>query len=642
MIGCNIGNQSNRLVNLSHLLLSKIINYLNANVDRIVFSLVCKRWFNDRQRYLSFNTHRVNITNDKYMQLNSYKSIIIDQINIKTKCKVSIGDEFKLKYYDYLISKDELVDIDRLRTLNIDKVAIGFARLSNEKNKEYIKNLYRLISDLNISKLKNVQSCSALPMNITSLSFLLFQEDLEPGCLPPNLKTLKFDRNFDRPIKAGVLPNTLVKLNFNESFNQLLEPGVLPSSLKILKFKDSAFKQDIKVGTFTDHLEELEFSGYFSSSIEDGALPQTLRILEYAPTSWLPQIKTLSNLKTLSISRFRPYSPDLIIDLSCLPTSLSRLEIFADITLINAIPPKIRYLDVEKCDFDFDSIFKDRSLYQFDYLRLSPNQITTLDGLKIKELELIMKTSGSDTNNRLDIPFGIETLSVPFTSTFLHEMDLPSSVKKLIISTEIYCIDTPEKQYDLTGGGPIQELVIICNELLYSRGISAQIPSIIFPPNTLIELTELRNEKIWIRMIDNQYYLVYCQSPIIAAIVHKSQLYKYIVYCIKPYIFRKTNQTSFFVKCLFLDTSFGNKYKMTLIKSISMIGGNSLESVSNSLINASNGQSSSDSNNQEQCFGFGRRRTTNIIFGDLNVFGGGSSGFGCGGCGCGCGGFGSF
>ncbi|EFA84952.1 hypothetical protein PPL_01945 [Heterostelium album PN500] len=31
---------------------------------------------------------------------------------------------------------------------------------------------------------------------------------------------------------------------------------------------------------------------------------------------------------------------------------------------------------------------------------------------------------------------------------------------------------------------------------------------------------------------------------------------------------------------------------------------------------------------------FGRRRTTNIIFGDLNVFGGGSSGFGCDGCGC--------
>ncbi|EFA84928.1 hypothetical protein PPL_01921 [Heterostelium album PN500] len=80
---------------------------------------------------------------------------------------------------------------------------------------------------------------------------------------------------------------------------------------------------------------------------------------------------------------------------------------------------------------------------------------------------------------------------------------------------------------------------------------------------------------------------------------------------------------------------------MTLIKSISMIGGrNSLESISNSLINASKGQSSSDSDNQEQCFGFGRRRTTNIIFGDLNVFGG--SGFGCGGCGCGCGGCGGF
>ncbi|EFA84951.1 hypothetical protein PPL_01944 [Heterostelium album PN500] len=512
----NNDNQSNKLVNLSHILLSKIVSYLDENVDRIVFSLVCKRWFNERQRYLSFNTYHIKIINkinNKFIDLNSYKSIIVDQINSKTKCKVAVGLGH-IRYYDHLIPKEELVDIDRLRTLNIDKVVlcfeqfnIGFGRQCNEKNKEYIKNLYRLISDLNISKFKKIQSFSALPMNITSLTlshFFLFEGELEPGDLPPNLKTLKFNRKFNQPIKTGVLPNTLVKLNFNESFNQPLEPGVLPSSLKILKFK----RKD----------QTLKMEHY-------------LRLLEYYEMHQhhgYPQIKTLPNLKTLSISGD---TLDSQIDLSCLPTSLTRLEIFAPVTLVNVMPPTIRYLDVECCDFEFDIIFKDRSLYQFDYLKLNRDQIASLDGFKIKELELSMSYEA----DKFNIPIGVETLSVPFISTFLHKMKIPSSVRKLIISNEIDCIDDLQKQYDFTCGGSIQELVIICNESSYAERIADQFQSIISPPNTLIKLTDLGKE-IWIRMIDNQYYIVYCQSQIMTAIVHKSQLHKYLLYCITAYL----------------------------------------------------------------------------------------------------------
>ncbi|EFA84948.1 hypothetical protein PPL_01941 [Heterostelium album PN500] len=510
--------------------LQKQYDMTDDNVDRIVFNLVCKKWFNERHRYLSFNTNHASIilkNNNNYIHLNSYKSIIIDQINRKTKCKVVVGNEFKINYYDYILSIDELVDIDRLRTLNIDKVVIGYEE--NDDNNEKIKNLYQMISDLNISKLKMVQTFSRLPMNITSLSFYnSLKEKLKPGCLPPNLKTLKFDRQFNQAISVGVLPNTLVKLKLNESFNQPLKPGVLPSSLKILKFKSfkgSSFQQKIKVGTFPPQLEELEFSGHYST-IEDGALPQTLRILRYAPTSWLPQIKTLPNLKTLSISS---YTLDSHFDLGCLPTSLTRLEIFADIKLTNVMPPTIRYLDVYNCVYRFDRIFKDRSLYQFDYLRLRLNQIASLDGFKIKELELHRKPYRS-VDNIVKIPFGIETLSLELTSKCLYDKELPSSVKKLIISQGL----DNQKHNDFSCGGSIQQLIITCNESIYSKKISAHITSMIFPPNTLIEFTDLRNEKIWIRMIDNQYYLVYCQ-PIITAIVHKSQLHKYLLYCISLY-----------------------------------------------------------------------------------------------------------
>ncbi|EFA74950.1 hypothetical protein PPL_11984 [Heterostelium album PN500] len=82
---------------------------------------------------------------------------------------------------------------------------------------------------------------------------------------------------------------------------------------------------------------------------------------------------------------------------------------------------------------------------------------------------------------------------------------------------------------------------------------------------------------------------------------------------------------------------------MTLIKSISLLGNSfsGLENSSSSDIAGSAGSASIDSSNQEQCFGWGRRRrTTNVIFGDVNVFGGGSCCGGCGGFGRGCGDFG--
>ncbi|EFA80587.1 hypothetical protein PPL_06526 [Heterostelium album PN500] len=409
----NNNNQTNRLVNLSHLLLSKIIKYLDDNIDRIVFTLVCKRWYDERARYLSFNTHHINIINDNnnnYIHL--YKSIIIDQINRKTKCKAVAGNQIYQYYYDYLISKDEHGDIDRLKILNIDKISIGLK--NSQENKENTKNIFQLISHLNISKLKNVQTFSGLPMNITSMSFYnSFMDELVPGCLPPNLKTLKLSKNFNQPIKSGVLPNTLVKLNFNESFNQPIEPGVLPSSLKVLKFKKSNFKQVIKIGTFPPNLEELEFSGN-CTTMEDGALPQTLRILE-----------------TLSISFS---TQDTQMDLNYLPVSLTRLEIFAEIELVNVMPPTIRHLDLENCDYDFNSVFKDRSIYQLDYLMLNPKLAASLDGMKIKQLELNMTALKSDMNRHVDIPFGVETLSIQFASTFQKE--IPSSVKKMSTTKE--------------------------------------------------------------------------------------------------------------------------------------------------------------------------------------------------------------
>ncbi|EFA79165.1 hypothetical protein PPL_07990 [Heterostelium album PN500] len=46
-------------VKLSHLLLSKILNELEENEDRIRFSLTCKRWYNEREHYFRFNVDSI-------------------------------------------------------------------------------------------------------------------------------------------------------------------------------------------------------------------------------------------------------------------------------------------------------------------------------------------------------------------------------------------------------------------------------------------------------------------------------------------------------------------------------------------------------------------------------------------------------
>ncbi|EFA80585.1 hypothetical protein PPL_06524 [Heterostelium album PN500] len=131
-----------------------------------------------------------------------------------------------------------------------------------------------------------------------------------------------------------------------------------------------------------------------------------------------------------------------------------RLEIFAEIELVNVMPPTIRYLDLENCSYDFNSVFKDRLIS------------IGLPHVKSKPSKLYVTAYRADMNKYVDIPFGIETLLVQHVWRFRKE--IPSSVKKLVLYKDIFGIDDLQKRYDMTGSGSIQELVIICDESLYS------------------------------------------------------------------------------------------------------------------------------------------------------------------------------
>ncbi|EFA79036.1 hypothetical protein PPL_08506 [Heterostelium album PN500] len=436
------------IVDLSHLLLSKIISYLEDNIDRICVSLVCKRWFDERDKYLYFNTDNIKMScfqeedresdfRKSVFTLESYRSLLFRSFNQKSNCTLSYGYGCSISYdTDYSIDLDRRKTNDKI-TPNITKV---FLETNEELGKKETEILYGMISNSNVFNLKEIASfnsvclSSVLPANLTSITFHEFNESLLAGYLPPKLEKLKFEweSDFNEPILAGVLPNTLKKLKFAQYFNKTLEPHVLPSSLTYLKL-GGEYTQTLQVGSLPPNLRVLIHKG--KSKISDGVLPESLCTLA-SHFKWIPFIKSLNNLTTLTLLTSGHDSIDTIY-LSDLPDSLTSLDIQTSCRLASSLSPSIKYLDIHSTtDYDIDEIFKDRSQYHFERLCVDGNKQESLDNLKIKELHLEFDLEFGNSESILRyIPYGVETLYFGNGQFKFAEKDrysIPLSVRKII------------------------------------------------------------------------------------------------------------------------------------------------------------------------------------------------------------------
>ncbi|EFA80565.1 hypothetical protein PPL_06504 [Heterostelium album PN500] len=526
----NNHNQRNILVNLSHLLLSKIINYLDDNADRIVFTLVCKRWFIDRHRYLSFNiSHIKKILNDvlkNNMFLNSYESIYLDSINRKNKYRIVVFKTIQNSPMS-VFTMEKLRQIKEIHP-NVDQV------ISTDIESSDLEELYRMICRSNVTDLSCQTLRYRLPDNLTSLSFAYdFDEPLLPGSLPPNLKNLDFSfSKYKQPIQKGLLPNTLEKLHLCSSRKTLIEPGVLPSSLKVLSYNGN---NTLKVGSLPPNLEEFNFYGDLNVPISEGVLPLSLHTLS-VPFQWLPLIKSLSNLKSLSLLGS---GKDDIVDLSYLPSSLTDLQIGGESMFLSTIPPSIKSIG-SIYPQKTDSLFKDRSEYQLDYLSIVGYKQGSLNGLKIKELDIFMDVLNPDIqmDELKDLPDGIEKLYIAFQSDIpINLKDIPSSVRTLTLnSLDSFDVNTfpntlEELVIDDVGEYDDIDDQLFDSDLLPSTLQSLTLPSLLLPqpriPNNLIIKTvELKNtsDKITLRRLDDHHFLFSEESCFMCAIVHESQI----------------------------------------------------------------------------------------------------------------------
>ncbi|EFA76277.1 hypothetical protein PPL_10038 [Heterostelium album PN500] len=504
-------------INISHLLLSNIVKRLDDNVDRICLSLVCKRWYNERSGYLSFNTDKINIFNENNkhsIYLNSYKSLLFNSIKQKNNCTLIISDT-KLNY-DYHLADSELMEIDSINTMNVSKI-----EMTTDYQPSVLKKLYQLISDCN--SIRSLKYCCSLdcvlPVNLTCLSFSDdFDEPLLPGYLPPKLIKLKFGLAFNQPIGIGLLPSTLETLILGDAYNHPIVVGALPASLRVLNINGVDYEHGFKVGSLPFGLQELCYSSV-KIPIGEDVLPTTLLTLNYAPVLWMKSIQSLTNLKTLSFSDLN-HSINESFDLDMLPRSLTNLSVFSVTTLTSSLSTSIKHLTISRAKYNVDEIFKhDRSQYQFESLTVDALKQESLDGLAIKVLTLNF-THDIKAPIR-SIPIGVKELFIRYNkNAIITENAIPSSVQKLTYYPKN---SIAERIIPNT----VQELVVkktmFQKELFPSSLLPDSLQSLSLPtdmrvhidsefPKSLSNIRFSTKRNIFVRKLDDNYYLIFGQS----------------------------------------------------------------------------------------------------------------------------------
>ncbi|EFA74916.1 hypothetical protein PPL_11950 [Heterostelium album PN500] len=522
-------NISDKIVNLSHLILNKIISHLDQNIDRICFSFACKRWFNDRDKYLIFNTDNICINSDnnnditqnhKHFLLPSYNNIYLKTIQTKTDCSLYFGykDTHTKFRYDFFYDSE-------LKCLH---------RLLNES-----QSLTTLIGCCTLKY--------GLPTTIKTIMFhSSFNEKLVRGSLPSSLEVVDFGDNFDQEIPPGVLPEGLLVFTINNRhYQHEIQPGVFPSSIKTINLIN--YSMPIKAGVLPTNLDNLRYTYGVERPLE---LPKSLKYLEICgPNTSLKRLSLLTNLQTLLVHQFNNGKPTL--DINCLPPTIRELE-FKRYRLKGTMPTSIRRIFMEECEFQFNEIFPETLQYYFEVFKYSIATIVSIpSNIKIVHLEVY----GSSNEPIISLPSGIESiyLSGQLNNEKEHLLDCdgdrgvggPSDKPVLLRELRLPLFKKVKPNFNLphtvevldVGMNDLNDIlpVVPSTPTIKTLGFSKQSAINIIIPNNIKSITNIIYHNIsysiyTIRKLDDSFYLIYGENQvtnlIIAKVFHQSNLEK--------------------------------------------------------------------------------------------------------------------
>ncbi|KYQ88676.1 hypothetical protein DLAC_10858 [Tieghemostelium lacteum] len=184
-----------------------------------------------------------------------------------------------MKYRTIQISNKEDMDIFIIFTA-LDIHNLKFKSYNQKLPKEFGKKMIENI--IFNDEFDQIIESGTLPNNLKTLIFGTDfgfdnpENSLQIGSLPESLQTLTFGENFNQTLLAKLLPSQLLKLDLGLKFNKPLQN--LPGSLKIL-ILGKLFNQPINAGSLPPFMETLYLSSHFNYPLEVGSLPSTLKTL---------------------------------------------------------------------------------------------------------------------------------------------------------------------------------------------------------------------------------------------------------------------------------------------------------------------------------------------------------------------------
>lgn len=129
-------------------------------------------------------------------------------------------------------------------------------------------------------------SWNALPGHLDCLQVgELFNKPLTN--LPPGLRHLLIEGDFNHPLSVHTLPPNLETLHLTGSYNHPLFPGVLPLSLQELLIH-SEFKHAVEEDVLPPNLERFYLCSDFKHTLTQGILPRSLRQLSVPDDCTIP------------------------------------------------------------------------------------------------------------------------------------------------------------------------------------------------------------------------------------------------------------------------------------------------------------------------------------------------------------------
>ncbi|EFA86078.1 hypothetical protein PPL_01315 [Heterostelium album PN500] len=541
-------------INLPFVLISVIVNNITDNIDRVCFSLVCKRWFDNRNKYLLFNVNNTlkiptsspsPINNDQQSHnttntVGSYQSVYSTSLEFKEIVSMMILDnDTKIinDFYDLTLDQKTFSQYGILTTVR--EIFIS-AKVDLPDDALLSSNIIK-INGLKNFKMKLPPTTKFLHFSGSSI------EDFTKDCFPSGLEELTIRSLLSNHLTKGMLPDGLKSIFFGLRKDQPIEPGVLPLSLRSLTLSRAKPNQLAKAGVLPPNLESLRFLGFPPTIINEHYLPQTLQTLQFVPSSWIPFMKSLPNLTTLILG----FSNENALNLSDLPPTLTSLALSSRYHLKSALSPAIKYLSLYHSQinsvnlYDFKEMFPETIQYHLEELSVSSLPESVLPNLKIDKLthsnfpyttlnidhlEVKIMKEGIEQRiikgrlNLQTLPYGIKYLSISFEELFFNTVTIPTSVETLEIR-------------DRTGTIKKLPFYVIPNFVrTLIINFSFQYPLYIPPTltNIIFKYLGLSKDKCHIRKIDSNYYLLVgwlfkdnYQDKRVAKIIHKSNFNHY-------------------------------------------------------------------------------------------------------------------